>query len=410
MEVLREKGYVQEVQFHMDYFGNHVNKNKNRFWPAAVALLIGVLIITGCTAHLGAESNPAEKNEREALAAPQHQSATSTLPGGSPSAIADMVDKVGPAVVMINTTVVQKGLGFDPFLDDPLFRYFFRDRFPSIPDSQRREGLGSGFITSSNGYILTNEHVVSGADKVQVTVSNYDDPFPAKVVGTDKELDLAILKIDAPKPLPTVRLGDSDRTRVGEWVVAIGNPYGLDHTVTVGVVSAKGRPVPVQDRIYKNLLQTDAAINPGNSGGPLLNLRGEVIGINTAVNAQGQGLGFAIPINTATEVMDSLRTEGKIIRPWLGVSILDVTADLQQYFKLPDRRGAVVGAVVNDSPAAKVGLRVGDVIRKVDDSVVEDAQHLLDIIQTKKIGSKIGLEIYREGRTMFYLVQIEEKP
>jgi serine protease Do len=397
----------------MGNFWCRFNQKNSYVWVAVVALLIGVIVTAGCTAVFDAKGDSAQKSDRQAQAAPAEEAAApvlSTLPGGDPDAIADMVDQVGPAVVMINTTVVQKRQGIDPFLDDPFFRYFFGDRIPSVPGDRRSQGLGSGFITSSDGYILTNEHVVDGAEEVQVTVSGYDDVFPAKVVGTDKELDLAILKIDAPKPLPTVKLGNSDRTRVGEWVVAIGNPYGLDHTVTVGVVSAKGRPVPVQDRIYKNLLQTDAAINPGNSGGPLLNLNGEVIGINTAVNTEGQGLGFAIPINTAKEVMGSLRTEGKVMRPWLGVSILDVTTDLQQYFKLPDRRGAIVGEVIGGSPAAKAGIQVGDVIKKVDDDVVESAQDLVEIIQKKKIGSNVGLEVYRNGRTLFRLVEIEEKP
>ncbi|MGB9826704.1 MAG: S1C family serine protease, partial [Desulfofundulus sp.] len=164
------------------------------------------------------------------------------------------------------------------------------------------------------------------------------------------------------------------------------------------------------DRIYKNLLQTDAAINPGNSGGPLLNLQGEVIGINTAVNAEGQGLGFAIPINTAKEVMDELRTKGKVVRPWLGVSILDVTADLQQYFKLPDRKGAIIGEVVSGSPADKAGLQVGDVIRKVDNQPIENAQALVDAIAKKQVGQTVGLEIYRNGQTILRLVKIAEKP
>ena len=259
---------------------------------AVVALLIGVFITVGCTSTLEAKVESGEKGSGQVQAAPANQtpiSAMSSLPGGDPNAIADMVEQVGPAVVMINTTVVQNARNRS-FLDDPFFRYFFGDRIPSVPSEQRTQGLGSGFITSADGYILTNEHVVEGADEVKVTVSGYDDPFVAEVVGTDRELDLAVLKINAPKKLPTVKMGNSDTTRVGEWVVAIGNPYGLDHTVTVGVVSAKGRPVPVENRIYKNLLQTDTAINPGNSGGPLLNLKGEVIGINTAVNAAGQGL------------------------------------------------------------------------------------------------------------------------
>ncbi|MGI6129628.1 MAG: trypsin-like peptidase domain-containing protein [bacterium] len=398
----------------MGNFRRRFSQYKGYFGVAIVALLIGIVVTVGCTSLPGSSDGRSEKNGGgQAQAAPMPEASPrslSRLPGDDPNAIADMVEEVGPAVVMINTTVVQKGRGVDPFFDDPFFRYFFGGRVPSVPQERQSQGIGSGFITSSDGYILTNEHVVGGADEVRVTVSGYDEAFDAQVVGTDKELDLAILKIDAPQPLPTVKLGDSDVTRVGEWVVAIGNPYGLDHTVTVGVVGAKGRPVPVQDRIYKNLLQTDAAINPGNSGGPLLNLDGEVIGINTAVNAAGQGLGFAIPINTAKEVMGSLRTQGKVVRPWLGVSVLDVTADLQQYFKLPDRRGAIVGEVISGSPAAKASLQVGDVIRKVDDQTIDSAQNLVDMIQKKKIGDSVGLEIYRDGRTLFRLVKIEEKP
>ncbi len=397
----------------MGDFWRRFRDKKSCILVAAVALLIGVVVTVGCMAAHKAVAEQMDEDRGQVQAAPLTKTpgvSSTRLPGGDPDTIADMVDQVGPAVVMINTTVVEKSQGMDPFFDDPFFREFFGRRFQLEPEERRSQGLGSGFITSSDGYILTNEHVVAGAEEVQVTVSGYDDAFPAKVVGTDKELDLAILKIDAPKPLPTIELGDSDNTRVGEWVVAIGNPYGLDHTVTVGVVSAKGRPVPVQDRIYKNLLQIDAAINPGNSGGPLLNLNGQVVGINTAVNAQGQGLGFAIPINTAKEVMDSLQTKGKVIRPWIGVSILDVTADLQQYFKLPDRRGAIVGEVISDSPAAKAGLQVGDVIRKVDDDIVESAQNLVEMIQEREIGANVGLEIYRNGRTLFRLVKIEEKP
>jgi serine protease Do len=377
---------------------------------ALVALLIGGTAVAGGIAVYNYFFAPA--NYQEVQAAPLPDRSTTVvpvLPSVGENSIADMVDRVGPAVVMIDTTVVQKSQAIDEFFD-PFFRRFFGNSLPSLPQQRERHGIGSGFITSADGYILTNEHVVAGADEVRVTVSGYDKSFPAEVVGTDRELDLAVLKIDAPENLPTVKLGDSDKTRVGEWVVAIGNPYGLDHTVTVGVVSAKGRPVPVEDRIYQNLLQTDAAINPGNSGGPLLNLAGEVIGINTAVNAQGQGLGFAIPINTAKEVMDTLRTKGKVVRPWLGVSIVDITPDLQQYFKVPDRKGAMVAEVMSGSPAAAAGIKVGDVIRKVDDKEIENAQGLVDAIAEKEVGQSVGLEIYRQGRTVFSLVKIAEKP
>jgi Do/DeqQ family serine protease len=395
----------------MAWFWRRFAQNKIYALVALIGLLTGGTLMAGGIAAYSYVLATRAAAGTAAQAAPLPTATVASvpaLPGVGADTIADMVDRVGPAVVMINTTVVTPGI--DPFFNDPFFRQFFGNRFPGFSQNQVRRGVGSGFITSSDGYILTNEHVIEGAKEVQVTVMGYDNPFPAKVVGTDRELDLAILKIDAPKPLPTVALGDSDKTRVGEWVVAIGNPYGLDHTVTVGVVSAKGRPIPVQDRIYKNLLQTDAAINPGNSGGPLLNLQGEVIGINTAVNAEGQGLGFAIPINTAKEVMDELRTKGKVVRPWLGVSILDVTADLQQYFKLPDRKGAIIGEVVSGSPADKAGLQVGDVIRKVDNQPIENAQALVDVIAKKQVGQTVGLEIYRNGQTILRLVKIAEKP
>ncbi|WP_051275837.1 trypsin-like peptidase domain-containing protein [Desulfovirgula thermocuniculi] len=221
--------------------------------------------------------------------------------------VADIVDRAGPAVVKIDVYKVVNEVTFDPFLSDPFFRRFFDPSF-SLPRTIRREehSLGSGFIISPDGYILTNEHVIDGAQRVEVTIIGYERPVPARVVGYDYDLDLAVLKVDVAGELPVLSLGDSDQIRVGSWVVAIGNPYGLDHTVTVGVVSAKGRPVQVENRTYKNLLQTDAAINPGNSGGPLLNLRGEVIGMNTAVAAQAEGIGFAIPANTIKEVLPRL--------------------------------------------------------------------------------------------------------
>jgi S1-C subfamily serine protease len=227
--------------------------------------------------------------------------------GNGPDVIADIVSNAGPAVVKVDVYKTVNGTAFDPFFNDPFFRQFFGSPFNLPQPVKRREhGLGSGFIITPDGYILTNEHVIDGADRIEVTIAGRDRPLPAKVVGSDYDLDLAVLKVNAGGDLPTLSLGDSDQVRVGNWVVAIGNPYGLDHTVTVGVVSAKSRPVQVENRSYKDLLQTDAAINPGNSGGPLLNLAGEVIGINTAVAAKAQGIGFAIPINTVKSVLPEL--------------------------------------------------------------------------------------------------------
>lgn len=220
---------------------------------------------------------------------------------GDPGLIAGIVDNVGSAVVKIETKTIDKRT--QRLLNDPYFRQFFGN---NLPTPRTRQGLGSGFIISRDGYVVTNEHVVSGADEILVKLLDYEEPFTAKVVGSDHELDLAVLKLESAEPLPFLAMGDSEQARVGDWMIAIGNPYGLDHTVTVGVLSAKGRPVDVQDRSYRNLLQTDASINPGNSGGPLLNLRGQVVGVNTAVNAQAQGIGFAIPSNTVKEAVANL--------------------------------------------------------------------------------------------------------
>lgn len=229
---------------------------------------------------------------------------TASLPGVNSSAIAEIVEKTGPAVVKIETYVSTKSRQ-NTYFDDPFYREFF-GQFDYTPEQKVQQGIGSGFIISADGYILTNEHVISNAQEIQVSVVGISKPLTARVIGVDEELDLAVLKIDAGKKLPTIKLGDSNDVDVGNWVIAIGNPYSLDHTVTVGVISAKGRPVTVQDRNYRNLLQTDASINPGNSGGPLLNLQGEVIGINTAVGSSAQGIGFAIPSDTVKSVLDEL--------------------------------------------------------------------------------------------------------
>lgn len=331
-----------------------------------------------------------------------------TPPGVGPDTIADTVARIGPAVVYIETArQVEVRNPFDPFFNDPFFGDLFRDH----PRAQRRQtGLGSGFIINKDGYILTNEHVVANADEISVTVADIDKPFKARVVGSDYDLDLAVLKIDAGRDLPTLELGNSGTVRVGEWVIAIGNPYGLDHTVTVGVISATGRPITIQGRLYKNLIQTDAAINPGNSGGPLLNLKGQVVGINTAINAQAQGIGFAIPINTVKEVLDELINQGKVVRPWLGVYLQDLTPELAEYFGLNQAGGAVVSYVVSGSPAAKAGLQQGDVILEVNKEKVKSVDDLVERISKFKVGEKAVLLVRRGSGTVYVPVTIGEKP
>jgi len=333
---------------------------------------------------------------------------SSSLPGLGPDTIPDIVAKVSPAVVRIDTTE-QVSTSLDPFFNDPFFRQFFGNQF-RIPEQPRvSTGLGSGFIVSADGYILTNEHVISSADKIEVTLAGRSETYPARKIGADHDLDLAVLKIDAGEDLPTIPLGNSDSIRVGDWAIAIGNPYGLDHTVTVGVISAKGRPVTVQDRQYRNLLQTDASINPGNSGGPLLNLKGEVIGINTAVNAQAQGIGFAIPSSTVRSVFDELVNKGKVTHPWLGVYLQSVTKEMAQYLGLKDQSGALVVQVANGSPAARAGLQRGDVIISYNGSNVASPSELTDLVSGTAVGSQVEICYIRGGKTKTVVVTIEAK-
>ena len=259
----------------------------------------------------------------------------------TPASIPDLVEKISPTVVNISTARMVKDL---------LRRDF------------NQKGLGSGFIISEDGYIFTNNHVVDKADKIEVKLANGKE-YDAEIKGRDATTDLALIKITAPAKLPYARLGDSDRSRIGEEVFAIGNPLGLDHTVTAGIISAKGRVIGAGP--YDNFIQTDASINPGNSGGPLCNLAGEVVGINTAIVAQAQGIGFAIPINMAKEILEDLKTSGKITRGWLGVTSQDITDDMRQSLKLKDRQGALVGNVFAGDAADKAGIKIGDVILEI---------------------------------------------
>ena len=339
-------------------------------------------------------------------------------------AFSAVVKKATPAVVgiQVEKTVGGKGAatpfhGQDPFeffFNDPFFQRFFgpgiRPRQPQAPRKRHEQGLGSGFIISSNGYILTNNHVVGGADVIKVRLSD-GRHFKAKVVGTDPESDVAVVKIEA-KGLPTVPLGDSDAIEVGEWVIAIGNPFGLTQTVTVGVVSAKGRSrIGIND--YEDFIQTDAAINPGNSGGPLLNIHGEVIGMNTAIFSKSggyMGIGFAIPINMAKAIKDQLVKNGKVVRGWLGVIIQDMDEDLASSFGLKKAEGVLVSEVADGSPADKGGLKQGDIILKMDGHKVENASELRNRVALTQPGTKVKFEILRDKKHRSVTVEIGEKP
>ena len=324
------------------------------------------------------------------------------------NSIADIAEKVGPAVVNIDTVrMVKQGSPF--FSQDPIFRQFFGEQFKDYSRTIPQKGTGSGFIISQEGYILTNEHVIHKAEKIKVTLSD-GRKFTGKLIGSDLDSDIAIVKIDS-DDLPIVTLGDSDKLRVGEIVVAIGNPYGLQQTVTMGVVSAEGRSIPVEEHTYRNFIQTDAAINPGNSGGPLLNTKGEVVGINTAIIAYAQGIGFAIPINIPKKNIDELIKLGKVRRSWLGVYIQEVTPEIAEQFGLSeDAKGVLVGDVVNDSPAEKSGIERGDIITKVNDEEVDSPGELQDKIRSIEIGKKANIEVVRDGKEISFVVIIDEMP
>ncbi len=318
-----------------------------------------------------------------------------------------LAKEVSPAVVNISTTQVvrySRPRFRSPFGRDP-FEEFFENFFGNVPREQKRRSLGSGFIVSDDGYILTNNHVVEKADEITVTLLDKEE-FRAEVVGTDPKTDIALIKIKTGKRLPFVRLGESEGLEIGEWVVAIGNPFGLGHTVTTGIVSAKGRVIGSGP--YDDFIQTDASINPGNSGGPLFNLRGEVVGINTAIIQGGQGIGFATPIHLAKTVLGQLKEKGKVTRGWLGVYIQRLTPDMAETLSVPGKKGALVADVTKEGPAEKAGIRSGDVIVSFDGKEVADEHELPQIVASTKPGKKVDVVVVREGKEVKIPVTIAE--
>jgi serine protease Do len=328
-----------------------------------------------------------------------------------PGSFSDLVKKVSPSVVnvsVVKTTQITQQFTSpfgenDPFND--FFKRFYGDR---LPKNYRQRGVGTGFIIDKDGYILTNNHVVEGADEISVTLPN-KIKYTAKVIGRDSKTDLALIKIDGARDLMPIMLGDSDKMEVGDWVVAIGNPFGLDNTVTAGIISAKYRR-NLGTSSYEDYLQTDASINQGNSGGPLVNTNGEVIGINSAIYSQSGGsvgIGFAIPINMAKDLLPQLK-KGKIIRGWLGVMIQTITPDLQNKLGLKDAKGALVGDVTDGGPADKAGLRTGDVIVAFDNKEVSDSNELPMMVAATSVGKNVKLEILRNGEKKVLDVKIGE--
>ncbi|HXV08841.1 MAG TPA: DegQ family serine endoprotease [Burkholderiales bacterium] len=324
---------------------------------------------------------------------------------------ADLAEKQGPAVVNISTTSTARGPQVLPpgAEDDPFFD-FFRRFGPPQPREYEARSLGSGFIVSQDGHILTNAHVVEAADEITVRLTDKRE-YKAKVIGTDKRTDVAVLKIDPTGALPIVAIGDPNKLRVGEWVVAIGSPFGFENTVTAGIVSAKGRSLPQEN--FVPFLQTDVAINPGNSGGPLFNLKGEVVGINNMIFSRTggfMGVSFAIPIDVAIDVAKQLQATGRVSRGRIGVVIQEVTKELAESFGLPKPTGALVNSVEKGGPAEKAGIQASDVILKFDNKEIGSSNELPRIVAATRPGAKVGVQVWRKGERKDLQVTVGETP
>lgn len=375
---------------------------------AAALLVIGVIAGVAISAQLNWIQH-----------AGSAENAPLSTPAGPTQNFASLAKAAMPAVVNVSTTRVVHSPGPEgggenagPF-NDPFFRRFFGDEFFrrfQAPRERREAALGSGVIVSSDGLIVTNNHVVEKADQIKVLLSDRRE-FVGKVIGTDPPTDIAVIKIDA-KNLPALPWGDSDTLQVGEFVLAVGNPFALNSTVTMGIVSAVGRAnVGIAD--YEDFIQTDAAINPGNSGGALVNTRGELIGINTAIFSESggyMGIGFAVPANMAHTVMTSLIKNGKVTRGWLGVSVQDINQDLAKQFGLNEAKGALVSEVLPNSPAAAAGVKVGDVVTAIDGKPVDSAAVLRNAVAQSPVGKNISLEVLRNNRRESLNVKIAERP
>jgi len=356
----------------------------------AVAFLFAGMLITsslGTFTHTQAAAAPAQ-----------------SMVAGPPSFV-ELAEALGPSVVNIKVTKMQKAEGPEmPDMENTPFGDMFKHFFGDMPRTPRRiQGAGSGVVINSDGTILTNNHVVEGASEIVVTTSDKQE-YKARVVGLDPKTDLAVIKMDTKGPFKAAVLGDSEATRVGEWVIAIGNPFGLSNTVTAGIVSAKGRIIGAGP--YDDFIQTDAPINPGNSGGPLINMKGEVIGINTAILPNGQGIGFAIPIHTAKALLPQLETKGTVTRGYIGVSIQDVTEDLAQSLNLKVKKGAVVTEVVEGGPAQDAGIKRGDVIITFDNHEIKDRHELASTVAGTPVDREAPVGIVRDGKEMTLHIKV----
>jgi len=331
-----------------------------------------------------------------------------------PANFSELAEAASPAVVNIRTVKTIKGGGpvFRQFQRDPRspeepFKDFFERFFgDEMPREFKQPSLGSGFIIAKDGIVVTNNHVIEDADQIKVKL-NDETEFDAEVVGRDPNTDIAVLRIKPDHDLPILRFGDSDQLKIGQWVVAIGSPFGLERTVTAGIVSAKGRVIGSGP--YDDFIQTDASINPGNSGGPLLNMQGEVIGINTAIVASGQGIGFAIPVNLAKNIIEQLKSTGEVVRGWLGVAIQDINQDMADYYGLKGQKGVLVADVFKGDPADKAGIEPKDVIVEVDGQKVETSRQLTGMIAQIPVGEHVKIKVIRGGKPLRFDVKIAKR-
>lgn len=378
------------------------------------AIGVGATLMGGRVLHSTPDAAIAQTNAPTEIA--QASRSSGILAGNDTNFVVNAVDRTGPAVVRINASRTVRSR-LPAAFNDPMFRQFFGDDLPRQSERVER-GTGSGFIIKSDGLILTNAHVVEGADTVTVLLKDGRE-LRGRVMGADSLTDVAVVKVEA-NNLPSVAMGNSDGLRPGEWAIAIGNPLGLDNTVTVGIISATGRrssQVGVSDKRV-GFIQTDAAINPGNSGGPLLNQRGEVIGINTAILQGAQGLGFAIPINTAQKIADQLIAKGRVDHPYLGIRMTAITPELKQEinrdrranFTLQADKGVLVFRVMQNSPAAKAGMRPGDVIQKINGQTVTKPDDVQQAVEKSSVGGSLQVELQRQAQTLTVTVQPEAFP
>jgi len=338
--------------------------------------------------------------------------AQSSTTFNAPESFSRLAETVSPAVVNIRIEKTLKSPSIRQFHRDPWgrespFKDFFEHFFGEEGQREfKQPSVGSGFIIDKNGYVVTNNHVIEDADNIRVKLDD-DNEFDAKVVGRDPNTDIALLKIEAGKELPFIKLGDSKKLKIGQWVVAIGSPFGLERTVTAGIVSAKGRVIGSGP--YDDFIQTDASINPGNSGGPLLNMDGEVVGINTAIIASATGIGFAIPINLAEGIIAQLKTEGEVTRGWLGVAIQDLTDEMADYYGLKERRGVLVADVFKGDPADLSGIRAKDIILTVNGQKIETSRQLTSMIAGLKVGENAEVEVFRDRKVKTFSIRLAKR-